>query len=67
MSISKSMTLIRFFQGIILVCVSVILMVLFNRNIKNPVWAINKAIEKITLGDLSTPVPDTSERMRSAE
>jgi methyl-accepting chemotaxis protein len=36
-------------------------MVLFRRDVKNPVFAINKAIEKITSGDLSTPVPYAGE------
>jgi methyl-accepting chemotaxis protein len=41
--------------------VGLVMMLLFRRNITNPVFSINKAIEKITLGDLTTPVPDLGE------
>jgi methyl-accepting chemotaxis protein len=37
------------------------MILLFRRNVKSPVLAINRAMEKITLGDLTTPVPDLGE------
>ena len=54
---SRNMLSISLYQLALLFSVSFLLMVLFRRNVKNPVFAINKAIEKITSGDLSTPVP----------
>jgi methyl-accepting chemotaxis protein len=59
--ISSNMIIISLYQIVLLFCVGFIMMLLFRRNIKNPVHSINKAIEKITLGDLSTPVPDLGE------
>jgi len=60
-SISKSMILISLLQGIMLVILGVVMMFLFNRDIKKPVEKIIRAIEKITTGDLSTQVPDLGE------
>ncbi len=58
---SKSMIVISLYQLALLVCVAFVMMLLFRRNITNPVLSINRAIEKITSGDLSTPVPDIGE------
>ena len=58
---SKSMIVISLYQLALLICVAFVMMLLFRRNITNPVLSINRAIEKITSGDLSTPVPDIGE------
>lgn len=60
-SISNNTVVISVYQLVLLVCVGLVMMLLFRRNITNPVFSINKAIEKITLGDLTTPVPDLGE------
>jgi methyl-accepting chemotaxis protein len=60
-NISRSMVVISVYQLVLLVCVGFVMMLLFRRNITSPVFSINKVIEKITLGDLSTPVPDLGE------
>ena len=60
-NISRSMVVISVYQLVLLVCVGFVMMLLFRRNITSPVFSINKAIEKITSGDLSTPVPDLGE------
>jgi len=60
-NISRSMILISLYQGIMLLSVGVVMVFLFNRNIKRPVSEINLAIEKITMGDLMTDVPDLGE------
>lgn len=60
-SISKSMILISLLQGIMLVVLGVVMMFLFNRDIKKPVQKIIRAIEQITTGDLSAHVPDVGE------
>ncbi|MDH4231030.1 MAG: methyl-accepting chemotaxis protein [Nitrospirota bacterium] len=52
---------ISLYQGALLFGVVFLMTVLFRRNVKNPVFAINKALERITAGDLSTPVPYTGE------
>ncbi|MDA8434068.1 MAG: HAMP domain-containing methyl-accepting chemotaxis protein [Nitrospiraceae bacterium] len=57
----ENIVTISLYQLILLFSVGVIMMVLFNRNIKRPVSEINRAVEKITLGDLSTHVPDLGE------
>jgi methyl-accepting chemotaxis protein len=49
---------ISVFQIAMLFAVAVIMLILFNRNIKRPVATINSAIERITEGELSTEVPD---------
>lgn len=59
--IYKNAVVISGYQLVLLVCVGLVMMLLFRRNITNPVYSINKAIEKITLGDLTTPVPDLGE------
>jgi methyl-accepting chemotaxis protein len=59
--IYKNAVVISGYQLVLLVCVGLVMMLLFRRNITNPVSSINKAIEKITLGDLTTPVPELGE------
>jgi methyl-accepting chemotaxis protein len=58
---SKNIIIISFYQLALLICVAFVMVLLFRRNITNPVLSINRAIEKITAGDLSTPVPDIGE------
>jgi methyl-accepting chemotaxis protein len=52
---------ISLYQVIMLFAVGVIMMSLFNRNIKRPVFEVNRTIERITMGELSTKVPDLGE------
>jgi methyl-accepting chemotaxis protein len=52
---------ISLYQIIMLFVVGVIMMSLFNRNIKRPVFEVNKTIERITMGELSAEVPDLGE------
>ncbi len=59
--ISKSMMIITLYQVMMLLSVGVVMMFLFNTNVKKPVARINRAIEKITMGDLTTDVPDLGE------
>lgn len=56
--VSGNMLVISLYQFVLLLLVVFVMSLLFRRNIKNPVLSINKAIEHITSGDLSTPVPD---------
>lgn len=58
---SKSMLVIVFYQLALLMCGAFVMLLLFRRDITAPVLSINRAIEKITSGDLSTPVPDIGE------
>ena len=58
---SKSMLVIALYQLTLLICGAYVMLLLFRRNITNPVLSINRAVEKITSGDLSTPVPDIGE------
>lgn len=58
---SKSMIAVTLYQLALLIGGAFVMMLLFKRNITNPVLSINRAIEKITSGDLSTPVPDIGE------
>lgn len=60
-NINKSIVIVLLFQILVLVLVGLVLAYLFNRNIKRPVSIINSAIEKITAGDLTAPVPDLGE------
>jgi methyl-accepting chemotaxis protein len=53
-----NMLTISLYQLIMLFAVGVIMMFLFNRNIKRPVFEINRTIERVTMGELSTEVPD---------
>ena len=57
-SLFENMLTISLYQLIMLFVVGVIMMFLFNKNIKKPVYEINRTIERVTLGDLSTVVPD---------
>ncbi len=59
--IVKNMIVISLYQLVLLVFVAFVMMFLFRRNITSPIFSINRAIEKITAGDLSTPVPDIGE------
>jgi methyl-accepting chemotaxis protein len=59
--ISGSVLVISIYQLTLLIAVGFMMIFLFRRNITRPVAAINKAIEKITMGDLSTPVPETGD------
>jgi methyl-accepting chemotaxis protein len=46
------------YQGGVLLFLIFVVVYFFNKNIKRPVSLINKAIEKITTGDLTVAVPD---------
>jgi methyl-accepting chemotaxis protein len=59
--IVRSMITISLYQGIVFILIGVIMIVFFNRNIKKPVDQINRAIEKITMGEMSAAVPDLGE------
>ncbi len=59
--LSENVLTISLYQVIMLFAVGVIMMSLFNRNIKRPVSEVNKTIERITMGELSTEVPDLGE------
>ena len=52
---------ISLYQIFLLLLVCVTMLLLFNRNIRMPVSAINGSIEKLTLGELSTGIPDFGE------
>jgi methyl-accepting chemotaxis protein len=60
-NIYESMITITLYQVLMLVSTGIVIVFLFNRNIKRPVSLINKAIEKITVGDLSVEVPALGE------
>jgi methyl-accepting chemotaxis protein len=60
-TLSENIITISLYQLIMLLTVGVIMTLFFNRNIKAPVSKINRAVEKITLGDLTTEVPDLGE------
>jgi methyl-accepting chemotaxis protein len=57
-SISGNLLVITLYQGVVLIFLGFLMTYLFNKNIKKPVLLINKAIEKITTGDLTVAVPD---------
>ena len=59
--IFRNMMVISLYQLVLLVFISFVMMRLFRKNIANPIFSINKAIEQIMSGDLSTPVPDIGE------
>lgn len=59
--LSKNIIVITLYQLALPVLVSFVIMLLFRKNITKPIFSINKAIEQITSGDLSTPVPDIGE------
>jgi methyl-accepting chemotaxis protein len=58
---SASLFSISLYQIVMLLAVGITMLFLFNRNIRKPVSEINGAIEKITMGELSTDVPDLGE------
>jgi methyl-accepting chemotaxis protein len=59
--ISNSILTISLYQILTLTIVCVVMGVLFGKNINRPVASINAAIEKITMGDLKTEVPNLGE------
>jgi methyl-accepting chemotaxis protein len=60
-ALTTNIVTISVYELVLLFAVVVVMLSLFNRNIRTPVSEINKAIEKITLGDLSAEVPDLGE------
>ncbi|MBA4374064.1 MAG: hypothetical protein C0402_14530 [Thermodesulfovibrio sp.] len=60
-NIYDSIITISLYQLLMLVGTGIIMVILFNRNIKKPVSMINEAVERITVGDLSTEVPALGE------
>jgi methyl-accepting chemotaxis protein len=56
--IQKSMVAIIFYQGVSFMVLGLAIFYFFHRNIRRPIAEINKAIEKITTGDLASAVPD---------
>lgn len=60
-NIYDSMLTITLYQVLMLLSTGIVMVFLFNRNIKRPVSAINEAVEKITEGDLATVVPSLGE------
>lgn len=60
-SLMESIVTVSLYQLIMLLVVGVVMVPLFNKDIKRPVSRINQAIERITMGELSTDVPDLGE------
>jgi len=60
-SITESMLTISLFQVVVFFFVGIVMAWLFSRTITRPVSVINRAIEKITVGDLSVEIPDLGE------
>lgn len=60
-NLMESIVTISLYQLIMLLVVGLVMVLLFNKDIKKPVSLINKAIERITMGELSTDVPDLGE------
>jgi methyl-accepting chemotaxis protein len=60
-NLAESILTVSLYQMIMFLVVGMVMLLFFNRNIKKPVTRINKAIEKITMGELSTDVPDLGE------
>lgn len=56
-SMRRSLLLVPLYQGALLVVVALVLVRLFNSSVKRPVMEINRAIERITAGDLSVKLP----------
>lgn len=57
-SIADNLLVITLYQGFVLIFLVLVMIYLFNKHIKKPVLLINKAIEKITTGDLTVAMPD---------
>lgn len=57
-SILGNLLAVTMYQGAVLMLLGLVMIYLFNKNIKKPVLLINKAIERITTGDLTVTVPD---------
>ncbi|TAN41769.1 MAG: methyl-accepting chemotaxis protein [Nitrospirae bacterium] len=60
-NIYDSMLAIFLSQLMMFLVIGIIMAYLFNRNVKKPVNEINRAIEKITMGDLTIEVPSVGE------
>jgi methyl-accepting chemotaxis protein len=60
-NLMESIVTVSLYQLIMLLVVGLVMVLLFNKDIKKPVSRINKAIERITMGELSTDVPDLGE------
>lgn len=56
-SMAHSLVLIPLYQGLLLVVVALVLIRLFNTSVKRPVMEINRAIDRITSGELLVNVP----------
>lgn len=56
--ISRSIIVISLIQGIILLVFGILMVILFHRTIKKPLFRIKEGIQKITAGDLTTEIPD---------
>jgi len=56
-STARSLVLIPLYQGVLLMVVALVLIRLFNTSVKRPVMEINRAIDRITSGDLLVNVP----------
>lgn len=60
-NLMESIVTVSLYQLIMILVVGVVMVLLFNKDIKRPVSRINQAIERITMGELSTDVPDLGE------
>ncbi|MEJ2685054.1 MAG: methyl-accepting chemotaxis protein [Candidatus Sulfobium sp.] len=60
-AMSAGLFSISLYEFFMLLAVGITMLFLFNSNIRKPVSAINDAIEKITMGELSTEVPALGE------
>jgi methyl-accepting chemotaxis protein len=56
-SMRRSLLLIPLYQGTLLVVVALVLIRLFNVAVKRPLMEVNRAIDRITAGDLLVKVP----------
>lgn len=60
-TLQRHMIMVALYQALLLVLVGVLLMLLFGRYIKQPLSAIGRTLDKITLGDLMAEVPDVGD------
>lgn len=60
-TLQRDMIIVLLYQALLLILVGVLLMLLFGRYIKQPLLSIGRAVEKITLGDLMTEVPNVGD------
>lgn len=56
-SMRRSLLLIPLYQGTLLVVLALVLIRLFNVSVKKPLMEINRAVDRITAGDLMVRVP----------